>query len=150
MFIGQYIFWRALLNRVIEMYICLEKKHILLRSQQNIFLFYFQFSVPQIEYPLGGQQQKGISCILPVDSWHGTSIVISYLLLWQQVTIVLPRKLAIGSIHDYLFVGILFEVLRFIWDVAMKNALERNASSHNNYFWSYITHWFIFVCEKVT
>ncbi len=47
--------------------------------------------------------------------WHQITMVASEQHLYQ--TIVLPRKLAIGSIHDYLFcycpvVGILFEVRR--------------------------------------
>ncbi len=77
------------------------------------------------------------SCLLPVDSCHGSSIVTSdctivtsgHLVaseqhLYQTIvqfdkTIVLPRKCATGSIHDYLFcycplVCILFEVLRIV------------------------------------
>ncbi len=52
------------------------------------------------------------------------TIVTSEQYLYQTIvqfdkTIVLPRKLAIGNIHDYLFcycplVGILFEVLRIV------------------------------------
>ncbi len=76
------------------------------------------------------------TCILPVDSCHGTTIVMSdctivtsghhgsirthhlYQIIVQfDKIIVLPKKRATGSIHDYLFcysplVGILFEVLR--------------------------------------
>ncbi len=69
------------------------------------------------------------SCLLPVDSCQGTTIVTSYCTIvmsgqhfYQTIvqfdkTIVLPIKLVTGSIHDYLFcycplVGILFEVLR--------------------------------------
>ncbi len=76
------------------------------------------FSVPQIEYPLGGRSKKGL---LPVDSWYGTSIVTSdYTIMTSRQIIVLPRKPATGSIHDYLFcfgplVGILFEVLSIVW-----------------------------------
>ncbi len=67
--------------------------------------------------------------ILPVHCCHGTTIVTSDCTivtseqhLYQTIvqfdeTVVLPRKLATGNIHDYLFwycplVGILFEVLR--------------------------------------
>ncbi len=44
-------------------------------------------------------------------------------------TIVLHRKLATGSIHDYLFcycplVGIIFEILRIEWDVKSFHAFE--------------------------
>ncbi len=69
------------------------------------------------------------SCLLLVDNCHGYTIVTSDSIivtseqhLYQTIvqfdkTIVLPRKLATGNIHDYLFchcplVGILFEVLR--------------------------------------
>ncbi len=87
-----------------------------------------QFSVPQIEYPLGGSMIKGshvyflliVAMILLlwhqiVLLWHQFTMVPSQQYLYQ--TIVLPRKLATGSIYDHLFcycplVGILFEVLR--------------------------------------
>ncbi len=97
-------------------------------SQVSEHLASYQFSIPQIEYPLGGSSKKGshVYFLLIVAMllllWH------QIVLLWHQVTrvaseehlfqtIVLPRKLATGSIHDYLFcycplVGILFEVLR--------------------------------------
>ncbi len=87
-----------------------------------------EFLVPQIEYPLGGSSKRGshVNFLLIVAMvlllWH------QIVLLWHQVTmgaseqhlyqtIVLPRKLTTGSIHDYLFcycplVCILFEVLR--------------------------------------
>ncbi len=47
-------------------------------------------------------------------------------------TIVLPKKLATGSIHDYLFcycplVGILFEVLRI---VVTKSVTRKNVEAH--------------------
>ncbi len=81
-----------------------------------------------MEYPLGGSSKKGSHVYVLL-------IVAMVLLLWRQIvllwpqitmvesdqhlyqTIVLPRKLATGSIHDYLFcycsqVGILFTVLR--------------------------------------
>ncbi len=81
--------------------------------------------------PTRGQQHKRQSCLLPVDSCHGTiivtsdcTIVTSRQHLYQTIvqvdkTIVLPRKLATGSICNYLFcycplVGILFEVLRIV------------------------------------
>ncbi len=81
-----------------------------------------------MEYPQGGSSKKcshvyflSIVAIVPVlwhqfvQLWHQVTMVASEQHLYQ--TIVLPRKLAIGSIHDYLFcygplVGILFEVLR--------------------------------------
>ncbi len=61
------------------------------------------FSVPQTEYPLGGSNKK-VVIILHVDSCHGTTIVMSEQHLYQTIvlfhkTIVLPRKLATGSIH---------------------------------------------------
>ncbi len=87
-----------------------------------------QFSVPQIEYPLGGSSKTGSQVKLPVDCCHGTTIVMSNCTiatsehLYQTIvqfddTIVSLRKLATGNIHDYLswyypLVGILFEVLR--------------------------------------
>ncbi len=88
-----------------------------------------QFAVPQIEYTLGGTSKMGSHVLLPVVSCHGTTIVTSYCTIvmsgqhfYQTIvqfdkTIVFPRKLTTGSIHDYLFcycplVGILFEVLR--------------------------------------
>ncbi len=87
-----------------------------------------QFSVPQIEYPLGDSSKKGSHvCFLLIVAmvlllrhqilllWHHITIVASEQNLYQ--TIVLPRKLKTGNIHDYLIcycplVGILFEVLR--------------------------------------
>ncbi len=88
----------------------------------------FKLSVPQIEYPLGVSSKNG-------SHIYFLLIVAMILLLWRQIvllwhqvtrvaseehlfqTIVLPRKLATGSIHDYLFcycplVDIPFEVLR--------------------------------------
>ncbi len=62
-----------------------------------------------IKHALGGQY------LLPVDCCHGTTIVISdctivtsehhlYQIIVQiDKTIVLPRKLPTGNIHDYLF-----------------------------------------------
>ncbi len=88
------------------------------------------FSVPQIEYPLGGSSEKGshVNILLIVAMvlllwcqivllWHQVTMV-----AWEQhlyQTIVLPKKLSTGNIHDYLFcycplVGILFEVLRIM------------------------------------
>ncbi len=95
-----------------------------------------QFSVSQIEYPLGGSSKKGshvyflliaamvlLWCQI-VLLWHQVTMVASEQHLFQTIvqfdkTIVLPRKHATGSIHKYLFcycplLGILFEVLR-IW-----------------------------------
>ncbi len=89
-----------------------------------------QFSVPQIEYPLGGSSKKGshvyfllqvfrlillldINVVLMLPWWSDVTIVES------DVTIVVPWQLSTGSKHDYLFcycplVGILFEVLRIV------------------------------------
>ncbi len=78
--------------------------------------------------PTRGQQRKTQLCLLPVNSCRGTTIVMSDCTivtseqhLYQTIvqfdkTILLPRKLATGNIHDYLFcycplVCILFEVL---------------------------------------
>ncbi len=52
-------------------------------------------------------------------------------------TIVLPRKLATGSIHDYLFcycplVGILFEVLRIISDSDDNNDNNHDKDNDND------------------
>ncbi len=87
-----------------------------------------QFSVPQIEYPPEGSSKKGshvyflliVAMVLLlwhqiVLLWHHVTMVASEQNLYQPI--ILPRKLATGSIHDYLFcycplVGILFEVLR--------------------------------------
>ncbi len=73
-----------------------------------------QFSVPQIEYPQGGSSKKGsdiyflliVAMVLLlwcqiVLLWHQITMVTSEQHLYQ--TIVLPRKLATGSILDYLF-----------------------------------------------
>ncbi len=87
-----------------------------------------QFSVSQIEYPLGGSTKKGchvyfllqlfwvillfdINVVLMIPWWPDVTIVQS------DITIVVPWQLSTGSIHDYLFwycslVIILFEVLR--------------------------------------
>ncbi len=93
-----------------------------------------QFSEPQIEYPLGGSSKKGshvyflLTVAMVLLLWHQIA------LLWHQFTIVaskhlyqtivLSRKLATGSIHDYFFrycplVGILFEVLRISYITAV-------------------------------
>ncbi len=76
--------------------------------------------------PTRGQSQKGshvyflliVAMVLPL--WCQVIMVASEQHLYQ--TVVLPRKLASGSIHDYLFcyyplVGILFEVLRINWKI---------------------------------
>ncbi len=87
-----------------------------------------QFSVPQIEYPIGGSSKKGshvyfrlqvfwvvllfdINVVLMLPWWPDVTIVQS------DITIVIPWQLLAASTHDYLFgycslVGILFEVLR--------------------------------------
>ncbi len=84
------------------------------------------FSVPQIEYPLGGGSKKGshvyflliVTMVLLLWCLIGSIITfISYnITIWKNNA---PRKYAAGSIHDYLFcycpiVDILFEVLRII------------------------------------
>ncbi len=78
-----------------------------------------QFSVHEIEYPLGGSSKNGshiyflliVAMVLLlwhqiVLLWHHVTMVASEQHLYQIVqfdkTIVLPRKLATGSIHDYL------------------------------------------------
>ncbi len=93
-----------------------------------------QFAVLQIEYPLGSSSKKGshiyflliVAMVLLlwcqiVLLWHQVTMVASEQHLYQTIvqfdkTIILPRKLATGSIHDYLFcccplVCILFKVL---------------------------------------
>ncbi len=88
----------------------------------------YQFSVPQIDYHLEGSRTKGghvyfllivVMVLLLwhqiVQLWHQVTMVASEQQLYQ--TMVLPRKLTTGSIHDYLFcycplVGILYELPR--------------------------------------
>ncbi len=87
-----------------------------------------QFSVPQIEYPLGGSRKNGshvyflvqvfwvillfdINVVLMLPWWFDVTIVQS------DITIVVPLQLSTGSKDDYLFgycplVCVLFEVLR--------------------------------------
>ncbi len=73
----------------------------------------YEFSVPQIEHPLGGSSKKRsyVYFLLVVAMvlllwcqilllWHQDTMVASEQHLYQ--TIVLPRKLATGSIHDHL------------------------------------------------
>ncbi len=105
----------------------------------------FQFSVPQIEYPLRGSSKKGshvyfqliVAVVLPlwrliVLLWHQVTMLTSKQHLYQ--TIVLPRQLATGSIHDYLFCycpleGILLEVLRIslsLKEKKMKKKFQTN------------------------
>ncbi len=80
-----------------------------------------QFSVPQIEYPLGGSSKKCSHVyFLLQDFWVillFCQIVLLFeinvvlMLLWwpdvtivqSDVTIVVPWQLSTGSIHDYLF-----------------------------------------------
>ncbi len=108
---------------IMQIYNC--KVQTCMATHENI-----QFSVPQIEYPLWGISKKGshvyfllivvmvlLLCCQIVLLWHQVNMVASEQHLYQ--TIVLPRKLVTGSIHDYLFcycplVGILFKVLRII------------------------------------
>ncbi len=87
-----------------------------------------QFSLPQIVCSLGGSSKMGshvyfllivvmvllLWCQI-VLLWHQVTMVESEQHLYQ--TVILPRKLITGSIHDYLLcycliAGILFEVLR--------------------------------------
>ncbi len=97
-----------------------------------------QFSVPQIEYPLGGSSKKGsyvyfllmVAMVLLlwyqiVLLWHQVTMVSSEQHLHSTIaqfdkTMVLPRKRATGSILDYMFrycplVGVLFEILIIIY-----------------------------------
>ncbi len=73
-----------------------------------------EFSVPQVEYPLGGSRKKGshvyflLIVAMVLQLWHQivllshqVTMIASEQHLYQ--TIVLPRKLATGSIHDYFF-----------------------------------------------
>ncbi len=94
-----------------------------------------QFSIPQIQYPIGGSSKRCIHVYVllivamvlllwcqNVPLWHQVTMVASEQYLYQIIvqfdkTIILHRKLATGSIYDYIFchcplVGILLEVLR--------------------------------------
>ncbi len=106
-----------------------------LKRPQDLFFLHVIFSVPQIEYPLGGSSKKGshdyflliVAMVLLlwrqiVLLWHQITMVASEQHLYQ--TIVLPRKLATGSIHEYVFcycplVGILFEVFRIVFIISL-------------------------------
>ncbi len=66
----------------------------------------WQFSIPQIDYPLGGSCKKGSHVYfmfqvfwLIILFWSNCTIV------WYKsdVTIVVPWQLSTGSKHDYLF-----------------------------------------------
>ncbi len=90
-----------------------------------------ELSEPRIEYLLGGSSKNCshvyflliVAMVLLlwcqiVLLWHHV-IMVSSEHLFQTIVHVLPRKLAAGSIHDYLvcycpLVGILFEVLRIM------------------------------------
>ncbi len=97
-----------------------------------------QFSVPQIENPLGGSSKKGshvyfllqvfwvillfdINVVLMQPWWHQ--------IVQSDVTIVVPWQLSTGSIHDYLFATapwwVLYEVLRitFFWDIQLNESI---------------------------
>ncbi len=113
--------------------VCLEDYGLTLMYHTG-FVIIKRFTILRISnrIPTRGQQQKSQSCLLPVDSGYGTTIVMSDCTivtsghqsehLYQTIvqfdkTIVLPRKLATGSIHLLCYcplVGILFEVLRII------------------------------------
>ncbi len=95
-----------------------------------------EFSVPQIEYPLGG------GAVLLRH--QVTMVVASEQHLYQTIvqfnkTIVLPRKLATGSIPDYIFcycplVGILFEVLQIGFPqegIFVRRVLISKAQTHS-------------------
>ncbi len=91
------------------------------------------FSVPQIEHPLGCCSKKGSHVYFLLIIAMVLLLWLQIVLLWHQVTMVapeqhlyqtiaLPRKLATGSTHDYLFcycplVDILFELLRIVSEV---------------------------------
>ncbi len=72
-----------------------------------------QFSLPQMEYPLGGSSKKGSHVYFLLIVAMVLLLWCQIVLLWHQVTmaasseqhsyqtIVLPRKLATGSIHDF-------------------------------------------------
>ncbi len=88
---------------------------------------FMYFSVPQIEYPLGGSSKNGSHvCVLLQDFWVILLFDINVVLLlpwWpnvtkiqSDVTVLVPWQLPTGSIHDYLYcycllVGIVFEVM---------------------------------------
>ncbi len=94
----------------------------------RLYIGVLWLSVPQIKYPLGDSSKKGSNVYFLLIVAMVLLLWCQIVLLWHQVTmvaseqhwyqtIVLPRKLATGSIHDYLFrycplLGILFEVLR--------------------------------------
>ncbi len=105
---------------------------------------YRQFSVPQIDYPLGCNSKTGSHVYFPLRVAMVLLLWLQIILLWHQVTmvaleqhlfqtivqfdktIVLHRNLATGSIYDYLFcycpvVGILFEVLQIWWSTILGN-----------------------------
>ncbi len=60
------------------------------------FLFYYkwQFSVPQMEYPLGGSSKKG-------SHVYFLLIVAMVLLLWRQIVLLLHQATMIASEHLY-------------------------------------------------
>ncbi len=89
-----------------------------------------QFSVPRIEYPLGGSIKNGCHVYFLLQVFWVIllfDINVVLMLPWcsditiveSDVIIVVPWQLSTGSKDDYLFcycplVGILFEVLRII------------------------------------
>ncbi len=105
-----------------------------------------QFSVPQIEYPLGGSSKKGshVYFLLQVF-WILFDINVDLVLPWwpdvtivqSDVTIVVPWQLSKWSIHDNLFcycplVGILFKILR-IDSMRTPYSLQWNTWSLSNH-----------------
>ncbi len=121
-----------------------------------------QFLVPQIEYTLGGSSKKGshvyfllivamVQLLWPSDC----TIVTTGQHLYQTIvqfdkTIVLPRKFATGSIHDYLFdtaplVAILF-YLRY-WE--LRTQITGLQSGKNSLCNKWIRHYSI-IKERLT
>ncbi len=115
-----------------------------------------QFSVPQIEYPLGGSSQKGSHVYFLLIVAMVLLLWCQIVLLWYQVTmvapeqhlyqtIILPRKIATATIHDYLYcycplVGILFEVLRIHLDLQtrIQHSLVLVIGTYSNFWCIYI------------
>ncbi len=105
-----------------------------------------QFSLPQVEYPLGGNSKKGshiyvllqvvwvillfdINVVMMIPWWLDVTIVQS------DVTIVVPWQLSTRSNHDYLFcycplVDILFKVLRIV--IKLQPTVSWEANNHTS------------------
>ncbi len=110
-----------------KMYLCEESPESIVQLLYDCIVS--QFSVAQIEYPLGGSNKRSshvyfllqvfwiillfdINVVLMLPWWHDVKII------QCDVTIVVPWQLSTGSKHDYLvllpLVGKLFEVLRIV------------------------------------